>query len=55
MSEPTDVLKSEAEWLMTAHANSADKGFSEEFRRGFQCAAGWVAFHARTGLGGAKP
>lgn len=46
------VLDHEADWLTRAHANSVDKGFSEEYRRGFLAAAGWVRFHAemaRTG------
>lgn len=41
-----DSLLSEAEWLEKAHANSADKGYSDEYRKGFAAAAGWVRFHA---------
>lgn len=41
-----DVLLGEAEWLERAHANSADKGYSAEYRKGFAAAAGWVRLHA---------
>lgn len=40
------VLSEEADWLDTAYANSADKGYSAVFRKGFKTAAGWVRFHA---------
>ena len=45
-SAETDVLLSEAEWLEAAHANSIDKGYSVEYRKGFAASAGWVRFHA---------
>jgi hypothetical protein len=45
-SDESDVLHSEADWLETAHANSADKGYSVEFRKGFAAAARWVRLHA---------
>jgi len=40
------VLATEAAWLETAHANSAGRGYSDEYRRGFAAAAGWVRLHA---------
>ena len=40
------VLTAEAEWLWTVHANSADKGYSDDLCAGFRSAAGWVGFHA---------
>jgi hypothetical protein len=47
MTEPkSSVLATEAEWLTAAHANSADKGYSSQYREGFKAAAGWVALHA---------
>lgn len=42
-------LMAEAQWLERAHANSADKGYGEEYRKGFAAAATWVRFHAEHG------
>jgi hypothetical protein len=46
VSDETLILTLEADWLERAHANSHDKGFTEEYRRGFAAAAGWVRWHA---------
>jgi hypothetical protein len=40
------ALRAEIEWLRTAHANSADKGYSSEYRAGFAAAIGWLDLHA---------
>ena len=50
-----DALLAEAEWLETAHANSADKGYSWGIREGFRLAAGWVRSHAERGQTWVEP
>lgn len=46
------TLANEAKWLDTAHKNSADKGFADQYRAGFASAAGWVRFHANRHIAG---
>ena len=46
MDNHKEILMAEAKWLDTAHKNSVNKGYSEEYRKGFKTAAGWVLFHA---------
>jgi hypothetical protein len=44
-----EALASEAAWLFAAHANSERHGYTEDVRRGFALAAGWVRRHAEHG------
>jgi len=46
MTAENNALMREAEWLETALANSANKGYNVEFRKGFAAAVGWVRLHA---------
>lgn len=41
-----EALEEQATFLETAHANSSNKGYSYDVRKGFRMAAGWVRRHA---------
>jgi hypothetical protein len=41
------AILSEAKWLTGAHANSEGRGFTNQYRDGFEAAAGWVRFHGQ--------
>ncbi len=50
-----EALLTEADWLTRAHADSADKRYSAEYRAGFLAAAGWVRFHSQLTSEGRRP
>lgn len=41
----SEILQQEIDWFNRAHKNSENKGFTLEFRNGFETAIGWLRLH----------